>query len=117
MSSGIPAKVRAIVQERDGGLCRRCGRPGESVHHRTPRGMGGSKDPAINSPANLIVLCGHGTTGCHGHVESHRSDAYLSGFLVHRYEDPAEVALVDLSGTAWVLTRDGQAVPTVRGSL
>jgi hypothetical protein len=44
-----------------------------SVHHRRPRMMGGSRNESTYiKPANLIVLCGSGTTGCHGWVESNR---------------------------------------------
>lgn len=53
--------------------------------------MGGTKDPAINSPANLILLCGSGTEGCHGWVESNRAESYTLGLLVYRNDDPAEV--------------------------
>ena len=56
--------------------CARCGKDvtyiQSSIQHRKARGMGGTNDPSINSPANLIVLCGSGTTGCHGH---HHPDA------------------------------------------
>lgn len=115
MSSGIPERTRILVAEsRDDGMCRRCGRPGESIHHRIPRGMGGSRDPKINSPANLVLVCGHGTAGCHGHIESHRSEAYLSGWLVHRTEDPESIPLLDLAGVAWCLTSDGLAIPSYR---
>lgn len=53
-----------------------------SVHHRRPRGSGGTSVPWINFPSNLILLCGSGTTGCHGWVESHRDEARALGFLV-----------------------------------
>jgi len=114
MSSGIPNAIRQAVIDRDGRLCRRCGRPGGSIHHRIPRGMGGSRDPKINSPANLVFVCGHGTAGCHGWIEAHRTESYMSGWLVHRYEDPETVPLIDMGGVAWVLTTDGLAVPAFR---
>jgi hypothetical protein len=50
--------------------------------------MGGSKDPAIHSPANLIYLCGSGTEGCHGKVESNRAEALEFGLLIYRNDDP-----------------------------
>ena len=55
--------------------------------------MGGSKDPVTNSPANLLLLCSSGTTGCHGWVESHRELAYATGLLVHSWQDPRKVPL------------------------
>lgn len=56
--------------------------------------MGGSKDPAINSPSNLLFLCGSGTEGCHGWVESNRAEAYADGLLVYRNDDPSEIPVV-----------------------
>ena len=80
--------VRDQVRLRAGGACERCGqslvnRPA-SIHHRRPRGMGGSKN--MDTVANLVVLCGSGTTGCHGYIESHRSQAIADGWLVPRRE-------------------------------
>lgn len=53
--------------------------------------MGGTKSADINSLSNLMLLCGSGTTGCHGWVESHRAVALEEGFLLHAEQDPAEV--------------------------
>ena len=105
MKTGVQPRTRQIVLERDQHTCQRCGRYvgpfGDfSVHHRAPRGMGGSKDPAINLPANLIVLCGSGTTGCHGHVESNRREAEEQGFIVRRGLVPAYQPLLTYAG--WV---------------
>jgi hypothetical protein len=84
--------------KRDGFQCVRCGNVvsgepgvGFSLQHRIPRGMGGSRDPRLNLPSNLVLLDGSGTTGCHGEVESHRADAEAAGYLVPRHLDPAEV--------------------------
>lgn len=77
-----------------------------SLHHRKPRGMGGTKDPGIHSPANIIVLCGSGTTGCHGWVEQHRAESYDLGLLVHRTDDPSAVP-VRLSRGLGLLLDDG----------
>lgn len=82
--AGVSAKTRALVEDRDGGLCFRCGAPGSNVHHRLARGAGGSKLAFVNAPANLVLLCGSGTTGCHGWVESNRQIGYLDGLLVRR---------------------------------
>jgi hypothetical protein len=77
------------VWERDRGCCVRCGVAltgarglSWSVHHRRPRGMGSSKVPWIDKPANLILLDGSGVDGCHGFIESHRIFARASGWLV-----------------------------------
>ncbi|MFI0469270.1 HNH endonuclease [Saccharopolyspora sp. 5N102] len=91
MSTKPTARTRAVVKhraERHGWpLCERCGVAlGANIHHRRPRGAGGSKDPATNTPSNLLLLCGSGTTGCHGWVESYRIIAYRHGWLLHSWQ-------------------------------
>lgn len=101
----ISRAVLVLLQARSEGLCEVCGRyPAANTHHRKPRGMGGSKDPAINQPSNLLRLCGSGTTGCHGVIESSRATAYRFGLLVHRWDHPAEVPVKLLTG--WYLLDD-----------
>jgi hypothetical protein len=85
----IPRSVRDIVLERDQRRCVRCGLHLEgqrySLHHRKPRGQGGP-----DTPANLISLCGTGTTGCHGWVEHNRELARGPelGYLLRRSAAP-----------------------------
>jgi hypothetical protein len=91
--TGPTAVQRRHVAERAGYLCEACGlalhngdewvRP-HSFHHRQPRGRGG-----VNSLPNLLLLCGTGITGCHGRVESRRTEAYTAGWLVRTEADPA----------------------------
>ena len=87
----VPDKTRLGVITRDGSRCARCARGianiPASVHHRKPRAIGGTRDPRINDPRNLVVLCGTGTTGCHGWVESHRADALYAGWLIRSFDD------------------------------
>lgn len=98
------------VWARDLSRCFRCmvilhhGRGGYSVHHRKPRGMGGSKDPAINTAANLLLLCGSGVDGCHGWVETNREQAIDLGYLISRLSDrPPDTVPVKRWGVEWVL--------------
>lgn len=89
-ASAVSASVTAIVLSRDESACFRCGSGIRarmrgldwSIHHRRPRGAGGSRLPWVNRPANLLTLCGSGVTGCHGWVESNRDRAREEGFLV-----------------------------------
>lgn len=87
----IPTKVRERIHRRDGRFCARCDRSlvdyPSSIHHRLPRRMGGTKNPLSNDTRNLITLCGTGTTGCHGWVESHREEALAQGWLIRSYDD------------------------------
>lgn len=77
------------------------------MQHRAPRRAGGTRNPLINSPANLIWVCGSGTTGCHGYMESQRTEAYRAGWLLH---DPAEATTVPVllwNGQRVLLDDDG----------
>jgi 5-methylcytosine-specific restriction endonuclease McrA len=60
-------QVKAAVRLRDGGRCRVCGKPGESVHEIDPKGMGGSRT-AVRLD-NCITVCGDGVRGCHGRLQ------------------------------------------------
>jgi 5-methylcytosine-specific restriction protein A len=107
----VPAAVRAAVRERDEERCARCGGRGEnaggrgSLHHRMPRGRGSDGLASSYALSNLVVLCGSGTTGCHGWVESYRTQAEADGWLVRRgLQVPADVPV--LYRGRWVLLDD-----------
>jgi len=104
------ATVR-LVRERDLGACVRCGTTSNlTTHHRRARGMGGSRWPGINLPANLLTLCGSGTTGCHGTIESYRATARNDGYLVSQHADPADLPVFTWRG--WVrIDNDGGLAP------
>jgi 5-methylcytosine-specific restriction enzyme A len=90
-NTGPTAKVRQQIHARSRMRCERCGRSvifgGGEIHHRQPRGMGGSRRPETNDPANLVMLC----DDCHRWVESNRREAYRTGWLVRRGQNPADV--------------------------
>ena len=68
--------------------------------------MGGtSLDP--NKPSNLILLCGSGTSGCHGWVEHYRDDARAAGYIVRRGENTTDVPYTTLSGMVRYLDDEG----------
>lgn len=102
----IPPRIRSAVLERDAGRCVRCGEVGGSIHHRVPRRMGGTKDIRSYDMRNLVTLCGSGTTGCHGWVESNRALAYLGGWLVNGYVHLDDI-LTRPDGRAVLLGADG----------
>lgn len=108
--TGPTRDVRAIVWARANGCCERCGQRitdnmYSSVHHRKARGLGGSSDARLNEPSNLVLLCGSGTTDCHGFVESHRNDAHRVGWLLWRNADARRVP-VDIYGRGPTLLSD-----------
>jgi 5-methylcytosine-specific restriction enzyme A len=111
----ITTTVLALLRERSHGRCEMCPAPATNTHHRRPRGMGGSKDPATNSPSNLVRLCGSGTTGCHGWIERERDAARDRGWLLHQAQNPATTPILIMGPSGpfvWVLlTPDGDYEP------
>lgn len=95
-----------LVRARDGDQCRRCHREYQQIHHRKPRGMGGTRDPLINSPSNLVCVC----QTCHQWIETHRVDALRDGWLVSQWGDPASTPIVINHLPVW-LSPDGLSHP------
>ncbi len=99
--TGFTQAIVDAILERDGHCCVRCGGAlhGQrgldySIQHRRARGMGGSRRPDTNSVQNGLAMCGSGTTGCHGWVESHRHEALSCGWAVDQSADPLKVPVV-----------------------
>lgn len=110
-------KGRAAIRERAQGRCDMCGLPAPNaqIHHRRPRGMGGSKDLAARTPANGALLHAH----CHNKIEMNRRWALENGWLVPQGFSPDEIPVNTWRGWA-VFTSDGlqiDLVPDVDGSL
>lgn len=57
--------------------CAMCGAPGTNRHEKLPRGRGGPRDEF-----NTVILCGSGTTGCHGFVTEHPEWARKHGWTI-----------------------------------
>jgi 5-methylcytosine-specific restriction protein A len=101
-------EVKEAIIRRSGGRCEICGVSAAQyhLHHRRPRGMGGSKQLESGSAANGILIHPH----CHDKVESNRSAAIENGWLVRQGHDPAYTPL--LRRGQWVtLTEDGSLFP------
>ena len=124
--SGFTPKTVKLVLEREGGRCFWCrkwiasGIRGidYSIHHRCPRGAGGTKAAWSSAASNALALCGTGTEGCHGWVEANRSLALDLGLLVsgvaaavNPARRPALIPVTDRDGTMWALTDDGRCLP------
>lgn len=88
--TGFPGPVRRLIRERADGYCERCATTrGDEIHHRRPRGMGGTLRESSDGAANGVLLC----TGCHRWVESNRTEALLEGFLVLQHASPRNSAI------------------------
>lgn len=81
----------SAVDTRDMQCCVRCGLSLHvshgSRHHRQSRRFGD------HSAANLVLLCGSGTTGCHGWVHAHPALSREIGLIVPSWADPKSVPL------------------------
>lgn len=99
-----PRSVTDRVDDRDLYRCVKCGRPivGGSRHHRQLRSQGGK-----HTVENLILLCGSGTTGCHGWVHHHPADARDMGWIVSGYAEPDETPVYTWRGWLLLLSDGG----------
>lgn len=118
--TGPVRTTRDLVMERDDFRCVVCGRiivatADWSIHHRRNRGSGGSSDPRINAPSNLLLVCGSGSTLCHGDLtdNAQRDAALAAGWVVslNSKQDPAEVPVLHSQYGPCLLADDGSVVP------
>lgn len=106
MNTGPSRATRQLVAKRAHHVCEMCGlviSAGPHIHHRSPRRMGGSADPDINSPSNLMHLC----FTCHGFVERNRYGGYVYGWLCRQGTNPAQQPVLIL-GNWYFLTVNGE---------
>ncbi|WP_331907427.1 hypothetical protein [Streptomyces sp.] len=76
-------------------------------HHRRNRASGGSRNPAINLPSNLLLVCGTPTTGCHGWIGAWPAEAMRLGFSVSTNGNfPPSAKPVEHALYGWVLLND-----------
>lgn len=70
------------------------------LHHRRPRGAGGSRRADTNQAANSLACC----FDDHHWLENHRAEAYRYGWLLRQHQTPSEVPV--LRRGVWVLLTD-----------
>jgi hypothetical protein len=132
MTAEFTAKqVRTMFFEREEQACFYCRRSlawslrgsmlsgGWSLHHRKGRGMGGTREH-MTFPHGL-VLCGTGTTGCHGWVTENPEEAFKYGLCVPKNATtpefaPVNVRVRDKAGRWFLLTQDGRRVEVEGGN-
>lgn len=107
-------KTREIIKHRANGSCEVCGmtlRIYAQIHHRKPRGMGGTKRADSGSAANGLYI----HQKCHETIERNRTTGYRKGWLVHQGDDPVQVPVQLWYG--WhLLNEDGSVQKYRQGS-
>ncbi len=97
-NTGPSAAMVRKVRERDGWRCVHCGTTENlTTGHRKNRGSGGSSDPAINRPSNLITECAAANALSESDA-GFRLRALEKGWKVLQFKDPRLVR-------CWVLGR------------
>lgn len=106
-------KVRAertdaeqAAMDRDGPECQRCGvslqDTSASKHHRKRR-----READADAVANIVLLCGSGTTGCHGWCHAHPNKARAEGWILWSGENPAGKPCLSARGRTGVEAEPG----------
>lgn len=100
--TGFSRRVRDQIMARANGACERCGITAQAyqLHHRRPRGMGGSSADDTNQASNGLCVC----VTCHSEIEANREESLRFGWLVRQGQAPDAVKVLR-KGT-WVVLND-----------
>lgn len=109
-ASAFSPAVRLIVVQRSMGMCEACGRglstgPGSAeIHHRLPRGAGGSHLALKGRASNALRLC----LECHRFCETNAPAVYVNGWKVRHGQIPTDVPVLLSTpyGKGWWLLDD-----------
>ena len=89
--TGFSNDVKQMIFARSEGYCEvlspGCGRAATEIHHRRPRGMGGTVRPETNLASNGLAIC----RACHLRCEAMRNWARENGFVLLQGDNPADV--------------------------
>lgn len=89
-STCVTAWVRRDLSKRAVHRCEVCGCPGANTVHRRVNASQGGRDTL----GNLLLVCGSGTTGCHGRITTNPAWARARGYTVGGTFEPCDVPLV-----------------------
>lgn len=82
---GFTEETKKTVRRRSAGRCEagtsKCTGGGAHFHHRKLRRSGDHR------AVNCLLVC----PACHEHIHANPTMSYLMGFLVHEWQDPADV--------------------------
>lgn len=106
--TGFPTATRDLITTRSGGFCEvmapGCTGHAREIHHRRPRGMGGTRRPDTNIASAGLHVC----HACHRHLETvERRLAYLRGWLVRQHHSPRDRSVWYRGVSRVFLTDDG----------
>ncbi len=105
-SSGLcEARTHRCLAGPDGNLSR-LSRGLVSIQHRLARGMGGTSREDVHNIQDLLVVCGHGTVGCHWWIEDRRPGMEERGLWRRHRSAQAELE----QGPVPVILRSGRIV-------
>jgi len=91
MTAEFSAQVVEVITIRSDGWCEICdSERATEIHHRRPRGMGGTQRDASSRASNGLHCC----RTCHRFIESYRNVAIAMGWLVSSLSDPAGRSVV-----------------------
>lgn len=107
-------KTRQVIRERAKNRCELCGTPvgmDAQIHHRKPRGMGGTKDDASRLACNGLFV----HFRCHENIERNREVALANGWLVRQSGDSQDQSVRLHYG--WVLLNADGSVDFLASAL
>jgi len=113
-TAAVPARVRAALKLRSGGLCEiqapGCLELATDFSHRKKVGAGGRKGAAAvvhHVLSNALAGC----RGCHSFLHASPAASYSAGWMLREHQNPLAEPVV-YRGQWCLLTDDGSVLPT-----
>lgn len=110
--TGFPRPVIELVTARSQNYCEcmstGCTLIAEHIHHRRPKGLGGTRRPESQWASNALHVC----LRCHLKIHAMPTWSRTHGFLVRQSDEPATVPLYWRFSQTVLLTDTGSFTPT-----